>query len=122
MTNRLYFNLWARLMAGTEEPENSWSCWTGSNLKERDRYGYHRVGLFIPGRGSRKFYAHRIVHFACAGCNIDDIFELCAVNQLFNLAQLEVNHLCRNTSCRNPDHLVTVTKSQNAQHWRNWRP
>jgi hypothetical protein len=66
-------------------------CWLWTGAKTRDGYGQLR------SRGQGK-YAHRVAYELTRG----DI-----------PAGLELDHLCRNPSCVNPDHLEPVTHREN---------
>jgi len=79
-----------RLMDKVEK-DAATGCWnfTGS----RNPAGYGRIY-----DGTRKTYAHRAMYAAW----VEPIPE-----------GLSIDHLCRNTSCVNPDHLEAVTQREN---------
>jgi hypothetical protein len=64
----------------------SWTAW-------RDKHGYGRVSV-----GSVRKLAHRVVYELCVGPIPGG---------------LELDHLCRNRACINPDHLEPVTHHEN---------
>lgn len=66
-------------------------CWEWLGAKDNNGYGVIRI------MGERRF-AHRISHEIHKGL-IPDGFH--------------IDHLCRNTSCANPDHLEAVTPKEN---------
>jgi hypothetical protein len=65
-------------------------CWFWDNVSE-EGYGRFRIGPFSYG-------AHRVAYAHFVGAIPDDY---------------EVDHLCRNPSCVNPDHLEAVTQEEN---------
>lgn len=86
-----------RLASKIEKTDSCW-VWTAS----RDGNGY---GNFSYLGKCRK--AHRVVYEAYVGKIPDG---------------LEIDHLCRNTSCVNPSHLEPVTRSVNAKRGKSgWK-
>ena len=81
-----------RLMAKTRPSQKCWD-WMGAKTKE----GYGKCRRKVIG-GGRVFLAHRAMYYAMCG-NIPE--------------GLELDHLCRNTSCVNPEHLEPVTRTEN---------
>jgi hypothetical protein len=71
-------------------PELS-ACWVWTKVKSRAGYGFFRLG-------DKQRYAH-CVAFEWAHGPVP--------------AGLELDHLCRNTSCVNPSHLEPVTGAEN---------
>lgn len=78
---------WSKVKKG-EQPED---CWEWIGTKDRKGYG----AIFYEGRHQR---AHRI-SFLLVGKDLSPSTQL--------------DHLCRNTSCVNPDHLEPVTNQEN---------
>lgn len=80
--------------------------WTGSF---DGRYNYGRASLTRPGTTRRRWIAHRLVYEFLIG-RIPDGMQL--------------DHLCKNRGCVNPDHLEPVTALENvrrsaaADYWR----
>jgi hypothetical protein len=86
--------LWARVPS---LPHDSCWEWAGS----RDAQGY---GIFlISKRGGvkRRGMAHRLAYELARSTTIPD--------------DMQIDHLCRNTSCVNPDHLEVVTARTNSR-------
>lgn len=76
-------------------------CWVWTAAKS------HGYGAFTPypSGGGRTAVAHRISYMEANGaldCN------------------LHIDHLCRNTSCVNPDHLEAVTPKVNQHRGSGW--
>lgn len=67
------------------------TCWTWTG--ERARHGYGVLNI-----GERRVFAHRISYEMHIGSIPDGLI---------------IDHLCRNTSCVNPDHLEAVTNRVN---------
>lgn len=70
------------------DPQTGCWNWTGAKTPR----GYGKIGC-----GRRVVYTHRATHEAARG----------------PLGPLQIDHLCRNTSCCNPDHLEAVTAREN---------
>lgn len=66
-------------------------CWIWTKSKTRNGYGLGR----FEGKGTT---AHRVVYTLIKGTIPDD---------------LDLDHLCRNRLCVNPDHLELVTRREN---------
>lgn len=71
--------------------EKTGSCWEWTSVKTHDGYGQFSI------KGKKK-YSHRVSYELFKG----DIPE-----------GLQLDHLCRNRSCVNPDHLEPVTQQEN---------
>lgn len=92
-----YASLHERLVANTSEPENGQGCWlwTGS----RDRWGYGRFTVRTPV-GPR----NRMAHIAMYESVVGPVPE-----------GMQLDHLCHNECCINPDHLEPVTPKENCR-------
>ena len=75
-------------------------CWEWSGAKFPDGYGAFRVGQRVLG-------AHRVLFQFLVGSDLDG---------------LQLDHLCRNPPCVNPDHLEPVTPRVNALRGRTGNP
>lgn len=83
-----------RLLSKTDRSGNCW-VWLGSKLKS----GYGQIG--VQG-ATPDLYRPRMVHRVSYEIFVGPIPD-----------GLEIDHLCRNTSCLNPDHLEAVTPAVN---------
>lgn len=106
-----YSTLRERLVANTAEPENDRACWVWT--AKRDRHGYGRLNVYVPGLGKA---ATLMAHIALwvwdeAGCRSAD--DLWLAYQEFVNSGLELDHLCRVRSCANADHLLPATPVEN---------
>ena len=89
----------AKLTASAVADSNGCLVWTGP--KDRNGYGKARV----PGIRNPQ-YTHRLAYELARGPIPEG---------------LEIDHLCRNRSCCNPDHLEAVTRAENVRR-ANWPP
>lgn len=108
-----YPNLFSRLVSNTVEPENGQSCWLWNRRK--DRWGYGRVEVYVPGLGRVKTLMAHIVSYACleARCQTADAMYL-AYLEITN-SGLELDHECEAEGCIYADHLDLCTPKENCQ-------
>ena len=101
-----YGNLYARLIANSEKPDdqNENGCWLWTGTK--DRKGYGRLSMRVAGkRNPTGVRAHRAMLEHLLGRELHPDDET-------------VEHLCACTSCINPDHLVLMTRAANTSAMR----
>jgi hypothetical protein len=99
-----YATIFERLVANTAEPESTQGCWVWTAAADnRPGRGYARINLRVDGK-HRSLRAHRVMA------------------QVFHDKPLtpadEVDHLCYNVLCINPDHLEVCTKRENLSRRR----
>lgn len=87
---RLPHRFWVRVLVA---PDGCWQ-WVGA----KNNHGYGRVRL--GGGDDSAMYAHRAAYMAFWGPIPEG---------------LQLDHLCRNRSCCNPDHLEPVTPAENSR-------
>jgi hypothetical protein len=98
-----------RLLAGCVVDAET-GCWVWQRAKNAKGYGRVLIGSRVDGT-RRVVYAHRLSYELHVGPVPDG---------------LDLDHLCRNTSCCNPAHLEPVTRRENvlrgeapaAKQWR----
>lgn len=108
-----YANLFTRLVANTDEPEWSGGCWAWA--AKRDRWGYGRVNVYIPGLQKVVILMAHICAWVWleAKCTCAD--ELYLAYQELQASGLELDHVCVVPTCINPDHHDPVTPAVNNQ-------
>lgn len=114
-----YPHLFARLVANTSEPVSDQACWPW--IGRRDRWGYGRVNVYVPGLGK---VVTLMAHVAAwvwveAGCTCAD--DLWLAYQELQISGPELDHGCENASCICPDHTDPVTHSENMQRMQERR-
>lgn len=116
-----YATTWDRLVA-TSEPESdlSSSCWN-STLKMRCRYGYARLKFYVPGLKRAVTMTAHVVAMLCVSASVSTVDDLYLEYLNFRCSGLEVDHLCCNSRCCNPDHVEAVTPSENCKRRDNRR-
>ena len=82
----LEVRFWAKVIKGREN-----GCWIWTGYKTWDGYGQFRIRR-------ERVYAHRVAYELLIGLIPDG---------------LTLDHLCRNPSCVNPDHLEAVSERDN---------
>lgn len=95
---------------------NSTGCWLGQKATNKPNgAGYIKLKVF--GSSSRKeFYAHHLVLITDG--RTQDLIEVCDPKN-----NLEISHLCHNSTCFNPRHLIIEKRSLNLQRNKcmNWK-
>lgn len=108
-----YLTLWHRLVAQTAEPSSSCGCWLWQ--AQRDRYGYGRYNLWVPAcGGALKLTAHVSLWLLSEGVEAGADAVASAHAELHH-SRLDLDHLCRQAGCVNPDHLELVSWQENQQ-------
>jgi HNH endonuclease len=100
-----YSNLWQRIVANTERRvlPDGFECWEHqAGLNKAG--GYPRISVRREGK-HKKVYPHR------------EMFRL--ANGSLPAPRHEVDHICHNHRCCNPDHLRSVPTSENRRNF--WR-
>lgn len=106
-----YPTLYERLVANTAEPAAEQACWHWT--AKRDRWGYGRLNVYVPGVGGNvTLMAHIAMWVAleCGPLSVDDFYL--AYLEL-TTSGLELDHSCVEPCCIHPDHLSLVTGSEN---------
>lgn len=93
--------------------EHNCFMWT----RRQDRNGYGAFNLYVPGLRDRAHMKTHIVSWILLHCDTDletadDVYL--AYKEL-TISGLQIDHVCRNRSCFNPDkkHLEVVTHTMN---------
>lgn len=72
-------------------------CWEWTGRLQHGGYGKSSAGSERDG-SNRTVLVHRFIYNALTGVDI---------------AGLDIDHLCKNRKCANPDHLEPVTRAEN---------
>ena len=120
-----YESLFQRLVAGLHEPANEQACWLWS--RKTDRQGYGQLNVWVPGLGRAvTMKAHIALWLQYAASDARSADDLYLAYLTHSASGLELDHLCVNPGCCNPDHLELVTGAENTRraHERrlNFRP
>ena len=92
--------------------ENEKGCflWVGGSTASKNlRYGQKRLSVPHLNIKSRVFYVHRLAYMLKNEC-----FDLPGTSSR-GAGPKEVSHLCHNSLCVNPDHLVAETHAANVE-------
>jgi hypothetical protein len=85
-----------KFLSKIKKTEND--CWEWQGCTDKDGYG--RIQMMVKGR--REQLAHRVSYILFKG----DIPK-------YEYKGFQIDHLCRNHKCVNPDHLEIVTNKEN---------
>jgi hypothetical protein len=110
-TARRYDNLWLRLMANTADPDNEQSCWIWE--AKRDRGGYGRVNVYVPGLGAVVILMSHIAAWCWLEARCESADDLYLAYLEFRSSGLELDHRCVTPCCIRPDHLLPITGPEN---------
>jgi hypothetical protein len=113
-----YSSIWERLIASTTEPENGQDCWRWRY--RLDRWGYGLFTLYVPGLLGNATLKSHIALYCCMHADARTADDLFLAYQEQVKSGLQLDHLCSERWCCNPDHLDPVTPALNAQR-RNQR-
>lgn len=108
-----YANLYARLLANTDEPENDGGCWVWAG--KADRSGYGRFNLYVPGLGRRVTLQAHIALWVWIQASPASVDEFWLQYRTFVSSGLELDHLCVTPRCGCPDHVDPCTPQVNTQ-------
>ena len=113
MSRSPYDNLWARLMANSSCPENGQDCWRWRG--RLDRGGYGIIDIHTPGLGRNatlKAHIAAYIWLTARPRSADDLF---LAYKEHSASGLELDHLCGEQWCINPDHLEVVDGKENCR-------
>lgn len=113
MARSPYASLWERLVANTAEPENGQQCWRWTARLDREGYGI--INLYVPGLGKNAtLKAHLVLYvWLESGARTPD--DLYLAYKEHSASGMELDHLCTEQWCCNPDHLELVTGVENCR-------
>ena len=113
MSSSPYLTPYHRVVTNIDEPINEQSCWPW--LKHRDRWGYGRLDVYIPGLKEKKQLMVHLVIWLWLEAECENANDLWLAYREFRESGLELDHTCENEPCCNPDHLEPVTSQINCQ-------
>lgn len=105
-----YDSLFQRLVANSEptDPDNPRACWVWTGkVRAGGSHAYPHINVWRDG-SHKTLKAHRVM--------MEEVLDRPLG------PWVEVDHLCHNTLCVNPDHLREATFVQNQNNRRGYRP
>lgn len=108
-----YPDLWARMMANSTEPALLTSCWIWT--AKRDRWGYGRINVYVPGLGRVVILMAHIAAWVWLEAECQTADELYLAYIELQASGLELDHRCTTPPCIFPDHLLPMTGAENCQ-------
>ena len=108
-----YPNLWARLMANIDEPENDQACWTWTG--KRDRLWYGRLNVYVPGLTTTVTVMAHVATYVTHAASPQTADEFWLAYCELQASGLEIDHLCVTPQCVSVDHLEAVTPRENCR-------
>ncbi len=113
MASSPYTDLFSRLVANTSEPEWSGGCWPWT--AKRDRWYYGRVNVYVPGLRKVVILMAHICAWVWIEARCACADDLWLAYQELQASGLELDHLCTEPTCINPDHHDPVTGAENCK-------
>jgi hypothetical protein len=113
MSGVRYETLFLRIIANTEEPTSEQGCWIWK--KRKDRWGYGRMEVYIPGLGKTKTLMVHLVSWLWLEAKCENANDLWLAYREFRESGLELDHTCVNSACCRPDCLEPVPGKINNQ-------
>lgn len=112
---RGYATLFSRLVANMHEPENDRSCWFWK--RRLNRNGYGSIDVYVPGLKKQVHLKPHILAWIIlnADTDLDSTDDIFLAYKEIVASGLEIDHLCRNRACFNPDHGDPVTRKVNCE-------
>ena len=96
------------------------ACWTWTG--KHDRGGYGRLNLWVPSENSVVTVQAHILTYVVFHGGARTAQQAWDEYQSLVVSGLELDHLCRNPTCINVDHLEPVTPAENCRRrdepWR----
>jgi hypothetical protein len=100
-------------MANSTCPESAQDCWRWTARLDREGYGI--VNVHTPGLCRNATLKAHIVGFIWLQVGAVSADDLYLAYKEHSASGLELDHLCGERWCINPDHLELVTGSENCQ-------
>lgn len=100
-------------MANTAEPANEQDCWRWTARLDREGYGI--IDVHVPGLGRNATLKSHLLLYVWleSGSRLADDLFLAYKEQA--ASGMELDHLCEERWCLNPNHLDLVTGAENCR-------